>query len=55
MRELTITEVNSVSGGNVGEIIVGGVKLINDLFNTPLLSFPETFGCHRLRKHSSRP
>jgi hypothetical protein len=40
MRELTLTEVNSVSGGNVGEIIVGGVKLINDLFNTPLLSFP---------------
>lgn len=40
MRELTISEVNSVSGGNVGEIIVGGVKLINDLFNTPLLSFP---------------
>jgi hypothetical protein len=43
MRELTISEVNSVSGGNVGEIIVGGVKLINDLFNTPCSLFQGDF------------
>lgn len=39
MREITIKELNSVSGGTIGEIIIDCVKVVNDLFNTFLGSF----------------
>lgn len=42
MRELTLLEVETVSGAGlfsfVGETIIDGVKIVNDIFNTNLAS-----------------